>query len=93
MPEIEVKRTDVEQYLSRFQVEVTEPDSVSRHEVTLSRADFERFGQSCRSPEELITRCFEFLLEREPKESILESFDIGVIGRYFPEFEEEFGRR
>jgi hypothetical protein len=31
--------------------------------------------------------CFAFLLEREPTESILSSFDVGVIGRYFPEFE------
>jgi hypothetical protein len=31
--------------------------------------------------------CFAFPLEREPTESILSSFDVGVIGRYFPEFE------
>ena len=33
--------------------------------------------------------CFAFLLEREPNESILSSFDVGVIARYFPEFERE----
>ena len=36
--------------------------------------------------------CFEFLLAREPKESILPSFEIPVIGRYFPEFEREIRR-
>jgi hypothetical protein len=29
------------------------------------------------------------LLDREPKESILGSFDVTVISRYFPEFERE----
>jgi hypothetical protein len=33
---------------------------------------------------------FQFLLEREPKESILRRFDVTVISRYFPEFEREF---
>ena len=30
-----------------------------------------------------------FLLDREPKESILEHFDVTVISRYFREFERE----
>ncbi len=34
---------------------------------------------------------FAFLLEREPRESILHSFDLPVIGRYFPEWESEMG--
>ena len=34
-----------------------------------------------------VERCFAFLLEREPKESILRRFDVSVIARYFPEFE------
>jgi hypothetical protein len=40
-------------------------------------------------PEELIQKSFQFLLEREPKESILSRFDLSVISRYFPEFERE----
>lgn len=39
--------------------------------------------------EELIKESFEFLLEREPKESILSRFNLRVINQYFPEFEEE----
>ena len=38
-------------------------------------------------------RSFQFLLEREPKESILKQFDLQVIGRYFPEYEREIQRR
>ncbi len=36
---------------------------------------------------------FGFLLEREPKESILGTFDLRVIGRYFPDYEREIARR
>jgi len=31
-----------------------------------------------------------FVLDREPKEAILGAFDIAVIRRYFPEFDEAF---
>ena len=39
--------------------------------------------------EELIKKSFEFLLEREPKESILSRFNLRIINQYFPEFKEE----
>ena len=39
--------------------------------------------------EELIKKSFEFLLEREPKESILSRFNLRIINQYFSEFEEE----
>lgn len=66
---------------------VTGGGGSTEHDVTLSSADLERLGASHRSPEDFIRACFEFLLEREAKESILPSFDVSVIGRYFPEFE------
>ena len=31
-----------------------------------------------------------FLLDREPKESIMNAFDIGVVRRYFSEFDDAF---
>ncbi|MCC6694008.1 MAG: hypothetical protein IT365_00125 [Candidatus Hydrogenedentes bacterium] len=37
--------------------------------------------------EKLIEMSFAFLLERESNTSILSSFDLPVIGRYFPEYE------
>ena len=39
--------------------------------------------------ERLIEAAFFFLLDREPKESILGRFDVTIIARYFPEFERE----
>jgi hypothetical protein len=47
---------------------------------------------SPRTPENFIKAAFRFLLDREPKESILRQFDITVISRYFPEFERELPR-
>ena len=38
-------------------------------------------------PVDLVRHSFAFLLEREPKTSILRRFDLTVIGRYFPEWE------
>lgn len=72
-----------------FAVAVSDEVSESSHTVTLSRDDYARLGAGSPSPAEFIRRCFEFLLEREPKESILSKFDVSVIGRYFPEFEKE----
>ena len=43
--------------------------------------------------EDLIQSSFEFLLEREPKESILRKFDLPVIARYFPEYERAIRKR
>lgn len=92
MPEIEVSRTDVEQFLSRFHVRVTDDGSTTEHDVTLSRGDHERLGGGYTNPDAFIRACFEFLLAREPKESILRSFDVSQIATYFPEFDREIAR-
>ena len=69
------------------QVTVGERGSESRHSVTLTRADFQRLTKGGgESPDGLVRRSFEFLLTREPKESILGRFELPVIERYFPEF-------
>jgi hypothetical protein len=71
------------------QVTVAEAGSETRHSVTLTRADFQRLTASGGTPEGLVRRSFEFLLQREAKESILRSFALPDIGRYFPEYERE----
>jgi len=72
-----------------FWVRVDEGESQSDHDVTISAPDLARLGRRGESPENFVRRAFEFLLTREPKESILARFDVRVIGRYFPEFERE----
>lgn len=93
MSEVSVRRDeDAGDEPMRFRVVVREESSSTEHDVTVSAADLERLTAG-RSPEEFVRACFGFLLEREPKESILRAFDVGVIGRYFPEFEREISRR
>jgi len=91
--EIAVTREDVDRFLSRFSVVVSDARGSSEHAVTLSIPDWERLGRGYRSPEELVRACFGFLLEREPRTSILGAFDVSEIGGYFPEFEREIARR
>lgn len=74
-------------------VVVTDPDgSSSRHVVTVTRAVLGRLAPGAEDPVDLVRRSFAFLLEREPKESILRSFDLPEIGRYFPEYERAIAR-
>ncbi|GAB4540808.1 MAG: hypothetical protein Kow0063_31020 [Anaerolineae bacterium] len=75
------------------QVTVSERGSETQHRVTLRKADYERLAGGKASPEALVTESFRFLLEREPKESILRTFDLSVISRYFPEYEREITGR
>jgi hypothetical protein len=69
----------------RCRVEVSDARSTTRHQVRVSRRDLEEFGRG-RPAEQLVRDSFDFLLQREPKESILREFDLSVIKRYFPEF-------
>ena len=74
-----------------FEVEVAEGRGATRHRVTLTAADFARLAGGA-TPERTVEAAFRFLLDREPKESILSRFDVSVIARYFPEFERELPR-
>ena len=71
-------------------VEVGDAASATRHTVQVRRGDMDRWARG-RSAEELVRQSFEFLLEREPKESILRQFELSVIQRYFPEFSRVVG--
>lgn len=72
-----------------FAVSVGEHGSETRHHVTIAEADYERLTGGHHTPEQCVEAAFRFLLDREPKESILSRFDLAVISRYFPEFERE----
>jgi hypothetical protein len=70
-------------------VVVEDGGSMTGHEVTLFRDDLARLGATGERPDAFVHRCFEFLLAREPKESILTKFNVRKISAYFPEFESE----
>jgi hypothetical protein len=75
-----------------FDVVVAEGTGETRHHVTMSREMCARLTAGKHTPERCLEAAFRFLLDREPKESILRRFDVTEISRYFPEFEREMPR-
>ncbi len=63
--------------------------STTQHRVRVEAADIRRLGQAKFSARELLDASFRFLLEREANTAILDSFDLTLISRYFPEYEAE----
>jgi hypothetical protein len=88
---IEVRRTGDGDPLE-FEVLVHEGKGETRHYVTMARETCDRLTGGKHTPERCLEAAFRFLLYREPKESILSRFDVTVISRYFPEFEQELPR-
>ena len=74
-------------------VRVREGPSSTEHRVTVAPADLARLDPAGADPERLVRAAFAFLLEREPASSILRSFDLPVIGRYFLGWEDDVGAR
>ncbi len=67
-------------------------DDRTTHTVTVRRSDARRWGRGTemKDVQELVRRSFEFLLERERASSILKSFELATIQRYFPEYDRLF---
>jgi hypothetical protein len=82
---IEIKKKNDQE----FAVAIVEKDARTEHEVTLDEEYYQILTDGEMTKEELIKRSFEFLLEREPKESILSRFNLRIIKNYFPEYEEK----
>lgn len=82
----------VKQGSETFQVTVR-AKTTTVHSVTLKHGDYQRLTGGKVTPEKLVEKSFEFLLERESNTSILPRFDLTVIGRYFPEYEKTIVRR
>jgi hypothetical protein len=66
--------------------------AATAHDVRVGRTDLATLAPGA-TPEWLVEASFAFLLEREPRESILRRFDLPVIERYFPEYRVEIARR
>lgn len=81
---IEVEKLDNQ----TFRVTVEGATSTT-HTVKLTPDYCQKLTRGRASAETLVEKSFEFLLAREPNTSILRSFDLPVIGRYFPEYESE----
>jgi hypothetical protein len=59
--------------------------TVTHHTVEVSTSDLKRLAPAS-SVDDLVRRSLEFLLEREPPQSILKEFKLSDIERYFPEY-------
>ena len=86
MIDVTVKKSD-DPYA--FEVRVAERGTETRHRVTMTGTTYRKLAGEDASPERVIEAAFEFLLDREPKESILGAFDVNVISSYFPSFEND----
>lgn len=74
-----------------FEVTVSNGEQ-TKHTVKLSKDYYDKLTSGRITAEELVRKSFDFLLAREPKESILKTFELQVISRYFPEYESEITR-
>ncbi|MDQ6940789.1 MAG: hypothetical protein M3119_11605 [Verrucomicrobiota bacterium] len=84
---IEVKQLSDEEWLITVQSKTT-----TEHRVRLTGADLQEVAAGKTDAKQLLEASFRFLLEREPNTSILSSFDLPVISRYFPEYKTEIGK-
>ncbi|MDQ3849202.1 MAG: hypothetical protein M3296_01110 [Actinomycetota bacterium] len=76
-----------------YEVHVDDGGRRTRHEVTVPTELIDRLGPAADDLEAVVRESFRFLLERESASSILPSFSLDVISRYFPEYDEELPRR
>jgi len=58
------------------------------HRVTVTDAVHQSLTGGKLDKAALVRKSFAFLLEREPNTSIMGRFDLPVISRYFPEYEQ-----
>ena len=77
----------------RFDVAVDEAGHHTRHEVSLSAADYQRWSEEGASPQAVARRCVELLVERVQQDDLMERFDLREALQFYPAFEEEIHRR
>ena len=83
MPQIIV--TAIDEY--HFQVTVMDSSNTT-HQVSIEPNYALKLTAGKITTAQLVEKSFEFLLEREANTSIMRSFDLSVIARYFHEYEQ-----
>lgn len=78
---------------NELRVTVGRGNGATRHRVRVDPAYARKLAGEGVDPASLVRESFRFLLEREPKEAILASFELQAIARYFPEYEHEIRAR
>lgn len=79
----------------RCDVDIDDGRTSGRHVVTVSAEDADALAVAHDEAgvERLVHESIDFLLEREPRSSILGTFDLTVISQYFPEYRGEMAAR
>jgi len=65
---------------------VVKKKTITEHVVLLSDQTYKKLTKNLKTKEELLMFSFEFLLEKEDNTSILKTFELSEISRYFPDF-------
>ncbi len=71
----------------QFDVTIVDQESESEHTVKLSENYYQQLTNGSISPQELVHETFQFLLNKEPKEQILDSFNLRQVQRYYSDYE------
>ena len=74
-----------------FEVTVAE-NSTTTHTVTVTDQSLTDLTNNNVTKTQLLEFSFNFLLDREPNTSILSSFDINVISKYFSDYRDKVRR-
>ena len=73
-------------------VTLGDAEGAGEHVVTVDRPTLDDLAPGS-TPEALVSASFDFLLEREPAGSILRTFELPIIGRYFADYPDQIRRR
>ena len=76
----------------RCSVIIGDDPGATEHQVLVDRGTLEDLAPGS-TPETLVTESIDFLLEREPREAIMRSFELPIIARYFGDYPDEIRRR
>lgn len=77
----------------RCEVRVGDDSGATRHMVAFEQAELDRLAPDGTTPVALVRAAFSYLLEQEPREQILRQFELDVIGRYYPGWQEAVRQR
>ena len=77
----------------RCDVRVGDDEAATDHVVLLDHDALRDLAPVGASPEELVLESFRFLLEREPRDAIMRSFELPLITRFYADYVNELRRR
>ena len=73
---------------NKFEI-IVKKQHITKHIVLLTDEYHDSLTKKKISKKKLLEYSFQFLLDREPNTSILSSFELDIISKYFPEYENE----